>query len=384
MGIWNKLSGTGEVVGVDIGSHSIKMVQLKESRQGIVLHKAGSKPVPPDSIKAGVVTNPRAVADAIREMSSALGIGACGAVAGVAGPAVVVRQVQLPAMSERHLRRSIQWEARNYISFPVEDSVLEFQIQPGDGRSGHIEVTLVATPRDMVESRVETLELAGLDPLAIEIEAFASMRCQVEWPANGEADSETIALVGVGHSFTDIDLVQAGKFVLTRMIPLAGNALTEAVGAALGVDPAKAGSLKETAMRVVLSEDERATLDPFAQQASRAAEPLLEELVREIRRSLAYYDYQQQGSDEKGKPPSVSRVVLSGGSALLAGLREYLQAQLGVPVEIANPFREGAIQAETSSREYLQSHSPGLVVGTGLALRELMLTNGKGHRKGAK
>jgi type IV pilus assembly protein PilM len=383
MGILNRLSGSAEVVGVDIGSHSMKMVQLRESRQGFVLHKAGSKPVPADAIKAGVITNPRAVADTVREMASALNIGTCGAVVGVAGPAVVVRQVQLPVMSERHLRRSIQWEARNYISFPVEDSVLEFQIQPGDSRSGHMEVMLVASPRDMVESRVETLELAGMEPLAIEIEAFAAMRCLVEWGANGDGNPDTVALVGVGASFTDIDLVQGGKFVLTRMIPLAGNAFTEAVSGALGMDPAAAANLKESSMRVVLSEDERATLDPFAQQASRAVEPLLEELVREIRRSLAYYDYQQQGSEEQGKPPSVSRVLLSGGSALMSGLREYLQAQLGVPVEIANPFRDGGIETDTSSREYLQAHSPGLVVGTGLALRELVL-NSKGRRKGAK
>jgi type IV pilus assembly protein PilM len=374
MGIWNKLAGASDVIGIDVGSHGIKVVQLQETRQGITLRKAGTKPTPREATKAGVVANSAAVAQTIRELLSALEIEPCGAVAGVAGPAVVVRQVQLPSMSERQLRRSIQWEARNYISFPVEDSVLEFQIMSGNGSGAQMDVMLVATPRDMVETRVEALELAGLEPVALEIEPFAAMRSLVEYPSSvTTATEETIALVGIGASFTDINLVQAGRFVLTRMIPIAGNSLTEAIAGALAMDDDKAEDLKETAMRVVLSEEERSTLDPFAQQASRAVEPLLDELIREVRRSLAYYDYQRQGGEEAGKPAGVNRILLSGGSAKLAGLSEYLQTQLGVPVEVANPFGEERMGAGKVGAENLQAHSSSLVVGTGLALRELML-----------
>jgi type IV pilus assembly protein PilM len=381
MGLWSKLAGASEVIGIDIGSHSIKVVQLQETRSGITLRKAGTKPTPPDGTKAGVITNSAAVAQAIRELMAALEIEPCVAVAGVAGPAVVVRQVQLPSMSERQLRRSIQWEARNYISFPVEDSVLEFQILSENGSGPQMEVMLVATPRDMVETRVETLELAGLEPLALEIEPFAAMRSLVEYPSSvTTTGQETLALVGVGASFTDINLVQSGRFVLTRMIPIAGNSLTEAIAGALALDNEKAENLKETAMKVVLSEEERATLDPFAQQASRAVEPLLDELIREIRRSLAYYDYQRQGGEDAEKPAGVNRVLLSGGSARMDGLKDYLQTQLGVPVEVSNPFGDGQMSATGMSRDHLQAHSPSLVVGTGLALREIML--GKRRSKG--
>lgn len=373
-----KLYGDAEIIGLDIGSHAIKVVQLQEDHGGLVLRKAGSRPTPPGATKGGVVVEPTAVAQTISSLLGALEIQATQVVAAVAGPTVVVRQVQMPAMSERQLRKSIQWEARSYISFPVEDSVLEFQIL-GQKDGGQLDVMLVATPRDMVDTRVETLERAGLEPIAIELEPFATMRSLIEFNGASAFEQETVALVDAGASFTEINIVKHRRFVLTRTIPIAGNSMTEAIASALAMDSDKANALKETAMQVVCSEEERATLDPFAQQASRAVEPLLDELIREIRRSLAYYDYQQQTpaeDEEAGRAPGVNRIILSGGSAKMAGLAAYFQAQLGVPVEQANVFDSGLIQTPGLSQEYLEEHSPTLVVSTGLSLREIML-NGK-------
>jgi type IV pilus assembly protein PilM len=242
---------------------------------------------------------------------------------------------------------------------------------------------LVATPRDMVETRVEALERAGLEPIAIELEPFATMRSLIEFNGQAAFDSETVALVDSGASFTEINIVKNRNFVLTRTIPIAGNSMTEAIASALAMDNDKANALKETALQVVCSEEERATLDPFAQQASRAVEPLLDELIREIRRSLAYYDYQQQTpaeDEEQSRAPGVNRIILSGGTARMAGLSAYFQAQLGVPVEQAGMFSHGLIQTPGLSQEYLDEHSPTLVVATGLALREIMLSGRPGLR----
>jgi type IV pilus assembly protein PilM len=375
MSLFSKLYGEADVVGLDIGSHTIKVVQLEEERGGLVLRKAGSRPTPPDTTKGGVITDTTAVAQTISSLLSALEINATQVVAGVAGPTVVVRQVQMPAMSERQLRKSIQWEARSYISFPVEDSVLEFQVL-GQREGGQLDVMLVATPRDMVDTRVETLERAGLEPVAIELEPFATMRSLIEFAGAAAFERETVALVDSGASFTEINIVKDCRFVLTRTIPIAGKSMTDAIASALAMDNDKANALKETATQVVCSEEERATLDPFAQQASRAVEPLLDELIREIRRSLAYYDYQQQtpaDEDQQDRLPGVNRIILSGGSAKMAGLAAYFQAQLGVPVEQAQVFGNGHIHTPGLSQEYLEEHSPTLVVATGLALREILL-----------
>jgi len=203
------------------------------------------------------------------------------------------------------------------------------------------------------------------------------MRSLIEFRGPTAFERETMALVDCGASFTEIDIVKDRRFVLTRTIPIAGNSMTDAIASALAMDNDKANALKETAMQVVCSEQERATLDPFAQQASRAVEPLLDELIREIRRSLAYYDYQQQtpaDDSEQGRVPGVNRIILSGGTAKMAGLAAYFQAQLGVPVELARVFQDGSISAPGLSQEYLEEHSPTLVVATGLALREIMLS----------
>jgi type IV pilus assembly protein PilM len=373
-------------MGLDIGSSAIKLVQLQETKNGVALRKAGSAPTPSDAVKGGVVVDPLAVAKAVRSLVDALQVDGTTVAAAVAGPTVVVREVPLPVMSERQLRKSIQWEARNYISFPVEDSVVEFQVldRPGSSEAGQMAVMLVAAPRDMVDSQVETIELAGLEPVTVEIQPFASMRGMLA--ANGDLheDGDITALLGIGAAYTDITIMRDGQFVLTRMIPIAGDTFTDAIKNALDAAPEEANQLKETAMQVVSSEEERATLDPAAQQASRAIEPLLDELMREVRRSLAYHDYQQQSPEAGAGELGVNRLLLSGGSAKLPRMAEYFQAQLGVPVEPVSIFGADRLQAQGVSRDYLQTHAPILLVGTGLALRELQPKKSKPGRPAEK
>jgi len=374
MGFLPKLTPTNVSMGLDIGSSAIKLVQLQETKHGVSLHKAGSAPTPPESVKGGVIVDPLAVAKAVGSLLDALQVEGTAVSAGIAGPTVVVREVPLPPMSDRQLRKSIQWEARNYISFPVEDSVVEFQIleRPTSASAGQMRVMLVAAPRDMVDSQVEAIELAGLDPVAVEIQPFASLRGILAANGQSQGEGDTTAVLGIGAAYTDITIMKDGRFVLTRTIPIAGDAFTEAMKNALDVDVGEANQLKETAMQVVASEEERATLDPAAQQASRAIEPLLDELIREVRRSLAYHDYQQQSPDAGAGELGVNRILLSGGSAKLPRIQEYFQAQLGVPVDVVRVFGGGRLAARGVNQEYLRAHAPALLVGTGLALRGLL------------
>ena len=381
MGLLPRLAASNTSIGLDIGSSSIKLVQLQETKSGIALYKAGSAPTPRDAVKAGVVVDPLAVAKAVQSLLDALQVDGGAVTAGVAGPTVVVREVPLTAMSDRQLRKSIQWEARNYISFPVEDSVVEFQVldRPAPGEGTQMRVMLVAAPRDMVDSQVEAIEVAGLDPVAVEIQPFAMMRGILAANGSHTVQGETTAVLGIGAAYTDITIMKDGMFVLTRMIPIAGDAFTEAIKNALDIETEEANRLKETAMQVVSSEEERATLDPAAQQASRAIEPLLDELIREVRRSLAYHDYQQQAPDAGAGDLGVNRILLSGGSAKLPRVNEYFMSQLGVPVEVVSIFGEGHLRAQGVNQEYLQSHAPTLLLGAGLALREL---RGSKQRRG--
>ena len=386
MGLLPKLASMNTSIGLDIGSSSIKLVQLQETKAGISLCKAGSAPTPRDAVKAGVVVDALAVAKAVQSLLEALQLEGGQVTAGVAGPTLVVREVPLPAMSDRQLRKSIQWEARNYISFPVEDSVVEFQVldRPAPGEGTQMRVMLVAAPRDMVDSQVEAIEVAGLDPVAVEIQPFAMIRGILAANGSHGTEGETAAILGIGAAYTDITIMKDGAFVLTRMIPIAGDAFTDAIKNALDIDTEEANQLKETAMQVVSSEEERATLDPAAQQASRAIEPLLDELIREVRRSLAYHDYQQQAPDAGAGDLGVNRILLSGGSAKLPRINEYFMSQLGVPVEVVSIFGKGHLRAHGVNQEYLQSHAPTLLVGAGLALRELRDVRQHGAESGEK
>ena len=364
-------------IGIDIGSHAIKVVQLAPARNGFTCLRAGSTPTPPEAIKQGVVEDRLAVAEAVDSLLNTLGITTPWVVAAVAGPTVVVRQVRLPVMPEQQLWKSITWEARNHISFPVEDSTVSFQILGTNTVDGtlQMDVMLVATPRELVDSRVEALEQAGLEPIAVELEPFALIRGALELPLDGQYPKETMALVSIGATYTHISIVSNGQFVLTRSVTVAGDSFTAAIASALGVDTAQADEIKMTEVKAVSSEEDRAQLSPVGQQASRALEPQLEELVREVRRSFAFYDYQQTpgGSAADG----VSHIILTGGSANLPGLAECLNDQLSMRVETLDPFGQGAVHIPDHADE-LHAQASLLSTAFGLALREPMLGREKG------
>jgi len=380
MNLLSRFSGTSETVGIDIGSHSIKVVEVVYTRNGYLVTHAGSTPTPPDAIKQGVVDNQLAVAEAIHTLLQTLGIKTPLAVAAVAGPSVVIRQVQLPSMPESQLRKSIYWEARNYITFPVEDSRVELQILGTSATDGtpQMDVMLAATPRDLVDRRVQALELAELDPIAIELEPFALMRSTIELLHGSQAMTETVALVDIGATYTSITVVSNGVFKLTRSVAAGGNALSEAIASAMGISVSQAEEVKENEVKVVTDEVDRAMLTPLSQEASRALEPQLEELVREIRRSFAFYDYQR--TPGAAEIQGISRVILTGGTARLNGLSEYLTGQLGVPVQLLNLFQMGALLLPEGA-EGLDTQLPLLSTALGLALREPMLAFEKEPRR---
>ncbi len=378
LNIFSRLSGVTETVGVDIGSHSIKVAQVTLARNGYLLSRAGSTPTPHGAIKSGVIDDRLAVAEAIHTLFRTLGIHHSLIVTAVAGPTVVVRQVKLPAMPENQLRKSIQWEARNYISFPVEDSLLEFQILGTSASEGtpQMDVMMVASPRDLVDSRVGTLEQANLDPMAIELEPFALMRGATDVLNNSGKPDETVALVEIGATFTHITITTGGQFVLTRSVTVAGDVFTQAIAKILNVEEGEAEEIKETEVRVVSDEVSRSRLSPIGQEASRALEPQLDELIREIRRSFAFFDYQQSPSGGSRTSSGVSRIILSGGSAKLGGLSTLLQDQLGIPVELFRFIPGGVLRLPEEATE-IQEQAPILAVALGLALREPMLVREK-------
>ena len=372
--------GKEKIVGVDIGSRFIKAVQAEAGRMpgSWRIVKAAVAPTPHDSVRDGIVVDQPAVAGALRAMLSEAGIDANAVVAAISGNSVIVRHIKLPKMPESVLRKSVRFEAAKHISSSVEDSMIEFEITGTvPGEADKMTVMLVAAPNDMVESRLSALALAGLEPVAIDIEAFALQRALVDLSPTRPGEGTTLALLDIGATTTDVNIIANGLFALTRNIPIAGDSFTQAVkSVAPAADWAELERLKtEVDMSTLLQTDNESEAAALA----RTLQPAIDELLREVRRSTNYYQSQLAdtansilpvGTTSETSGP-VSRIVITGGSAKMRGLEAYMSARLGVPVEVWNPFQNPELDTEQIPQSFIEENHPFLVTGIGLALKEL-------------
>ena len=363
----SSLFGKETTVGIDIGSSRIKAVEIEPTSHGWELANAAVVPTPRDAIKDGVIVNVLDVSQEIRSMLRDAGIKATGAICAISGSQVIVRQVQFPKMPESALRKSIKFEASKYISASMEDSIVEFEILGDAEEPGQMNVMLVAAPRDLVGSRTNVLESAGLEPLVIDIEAFALIRSLVEFSASDEYLHRTVALIDMGASHTDVNIVTKGQFALTRNIPIAGDSFTNAIKSLTG------GSF-EDAEKVKFEMTNGCSLDEISasnqeNRTWRVVQPLFDELIREIRRSIHFY---QSQFPEDSADALVSKIILTGGTARMPGMDAYVSSKLNIPAQLVDVFKQSAISAGRVSTEFLHEHSPVLAVGTGLALKELI------------
>jgi len=302
-------------------------------------------PTPPESVKEGIVVDVPAVAASIQFAMRSAGIKASNGTAAIAGPGVLVRHVQLPQMSEQSLRKSIHFEAGKFISSSIEDSVVEFEIMGPASEPGQMKVMLVASPKAMIESRVETLVQAGLDPLAIDVEAFATFRSLVEYNPDGSQLEGTIALLDMGANHTEINLVSKGVLMLTRNVPIAGVSLTNAIKSAEGLNDEEAEQRKyDIDMTSLVDPPAGTTTEP----GLRVIQSLIDELLREIRRSINFF--QSQLPDTSAET-NVDKIILCGGSSRLNGLLPYTKSRLNIEAVIGNP----------AMAEYINPASGGLL-----------------------
>ena len=410
--LFASLFGKETLVGLDIGSAFMKAVQVEPAglaARGFRVVRAAQAPTPPDAIRDGIVVDAPAVAQALRQMLRAAGITATGAVTAVAGPTVVVRTIRLPRMSEAALRKSVRYEAAKYINANVDDSAIEFEIlgpvsapaalpepeKNADGESNEngengpagadqMNVMLVAASREMVESRLAVIEGAGLEAVAVDVEAFALQRALVGAAARLAADGTEgdsgggpglRALIDLGAAHTEVTLLLGDTFALTRSIPIAGEAFTNVFRGHFHCASDEAERQKAAVDLAVLLDPERAA-DPEASALPRLLQPTLDELLREVRRSIHYYQSQLEGENGAAQPgaqSALAEIILSGGGAQMGGIAPYMSARLGTQVRVGNAFAGPLpFTAHAESAAFLLEHHPCLSVCAGLAVKELL------------
>ncbi|MCW3058984.1 MAG: pilus assembly protein PilM [Capsulimonas sp.] len=375
----SQIFGKETVVGLDIGSRMIKVALAEAAGGRWRILKAASGPTPPDSIRDGIIVDGPAVSKAIRDLMHQHGIEANGAVAAISGASVIVRHVKMPRMSEALLRKGVRYEASKYISSATEDSMIEFEITgPVPGEDDKMGVMLVAVPNEMVESRLGALSGAGLEPVGIDIETFAMQRALIDLDETNSVASATVAMLDIGATSTDVCIVTEGKFALTRSIAIAGDSFTNAIKTiSRTIDWTELEEIKRRVDMVALLTPD--TL-PEAMALAQAVQPSIDELLREVRRSINYYQSQLSDPATSNLPAGVTsetggggvtRIIISGGGAKMTGLAQYMTARLGLPTEIRSVFQNPSIDSEALPAEITEEGGPIFSTCIGLALKEL-------------
>jgi len=347
------LFSKGNVVGLDIGSSSIKLLELAEMKGGYQLRNFGIAPLPPEAIVDGALMDSVTIVDSVKGLASALRIKSKDVVTSVSGHSVIVKKISIPTMTEDELEESIQWEAERYIPFDINDVNIDFQILgPTEGSEELMDMVLVAAKKDIINDYLSVIIEAGFNPVIVDIDSFALENMfEANYPVGRD---EVVALANIGASVTNINILKRGVSSFTRDIFTGGNAITEEIQRQLNVDFEEAETLKlgnrmdETSQKVV-------------QEALQSA---LNSLATEIAKSLDFF--RSTSSNEK-----VDKVVLSGGCAKINGIDTVIEQQAGIPAEIINPFKEIDCSKRDLDVDYLKEMEPIMAVSVGLALRRV-------------
>ncbi len=344
-------------MGIDLGSHHIKVAQLESTNSGVRVVRTAVHPTPLNSIKDGLVLHVPNVAAALKEMLKNGGFTASTAIVAAAGGSVFVRPVPFPKVTEAIARKSVRLDATRYIPGSVGDNYIECEIL-GDIDEARMNVLVVAASKEVVESRIAVCETAGLTVEVVDLEAFAMYRSLIEVDPTVTTENDTVALIDIGAGLTNVSVIHHGIFVVNRTVPHGGRLLTEALMLHFKLEEPDAEAGKSQLDARELLADGLVKENP----PLRVVQPLLDDLVREIRRSLNYFQSQQL--EGVPGPRKVNRIVIAGGGAKLTGLAEYMERKLGLPIACAG------IYASNQFRSHQESPDSGLdmAVAAGLAI----------------
>ncbi len=346
----SEIFGSKETVALDIGSSSIKLVQMSMGKQGWQIQRIGMKELPPDAIVDGSIIDSLTVINTIKEILKEENIKTKYTVSALTGHYVIIKKVTFPAATEDELAESIQWEAEQYIPFPVTEVNLDFQILGVDSEGrGQMDVMLVAVKKDVISDYTSVLTEAGLTPVVVDVDAFAlENMMEINYPV---VSGEMIAVVNIGASITSLTVIVDGVTTFTRSIPMGGNQFTEEIQRELGVSFHEAESIKVGAK----------SSDKSAEIAS-AIDLVSNNLIMDVKRSL---DFFLAG----GHDLNVNKIYVSGGGSLIEGLNELMQEKTSIPVEPIDPFKNVDLAVKGMSGDEIKKLSTFFGVGVGLGIR---------------
>ena len=352
MGLFGKKKG---LVGLDIGSSAVKAVELKAGGKAgaeYQLLNVGMEPLPPEAIVDGAIMDSGAVIEAIQRVFSANKIKTSDVATAVSGNAVIVKKISLPQMSAEELAESIHWEAEQYIPFDIQDVALDYEVIEGGGSGGNMDVLLTAVKKDKISDYTSAISQAGKTATVVDVDVFALQNCyEVNY---GIDPGRVVALLNVGASIMNINIVKGGTSIFNRDIAVGGNQYTDAIQKDLNLSFEQAENLKKGAR---VEGAARENLGPILQAVS-------ENIALEIQKTFDFF--KATSSEDR-----IDRIFLSGGTSKVQGLQDLLSDRFEAGVEIMNPFNNVIYNPKDFDPDFISEIGPSAAIAVGLAVRKV-------------
>jgi type IV pilus assembly protein PilM len=343
---------SSNLVGLDIGTHSVKLVELLKAKGVWQLVSFAVSPVPHGAIVEGEIVDPEALIEVIQDLFRSAKIKSRRVCVSISGSSVIIKRVPIPALSEKEVNEQVTWEAEQYIPFDLDEVYMDHQIVSKDVAASNCEVVLTAAKKEFVDSYVTLIKNANLKPILIDLDTFAVSNV---FEANYEIDpKESVVLVDLGAASMKLSIHHGGGPLFTRDIPMGGNYLTSEIQKKLQVSWQDAEMLKVGGQG-----------GGMPQEVADVIRLAVENLVNEVRRSIDFFI--ASSSDHV-----ISYGLVTGGGTRVPGLVDGLQESIGVPFQILNPF--GGINPDPKifPPDYISEISPIASVATGLAMRGVL------------
>lgn len=339
--------------GFDIGTHTVKVVQLKRHGNKTEVQGFGYVYFPREAVVEGIIADPEQIAAAVKPLLRKLGYGKLTArrvVTALPTAKLFTRTLNVPSMNPSELDQAVQLEVEQYVPVPLSDLYIDYEvIHKTGGKDNQIEVLTIAAPRAIVDSYIKLFELLGLEIGAFESGMTAVVRALLH---SGDASGSTLVM-DIGSLETDLTIYE--KYTpLTASVPVGGDSFTETITKKLDLKRDQANEIK---VKFGISKS------GLHDKIQPAIEPDIQAIVKEVKRVIKYYEERGKGKQK------VTSMAISGGSAGMPGLGEYLQANINLPLRVADPWRN----INTKKAHIETNHeAPLYTTAIGLALRGLL------------
>ena len=340
------------LTGLDIGSRTIKIAEIAETKKGRSLRSFGVTDIAPGIIEDDAIKDHEAAAESIRELFKTHGLKDKNVAISIGGYSVIVKTINVKTMTEDQLHNTIQFEAEQYIPFDISDVNLDFQILGENEKNpNQMDVLLVAAKKEMVNDYINIVRLAGLNPCLIDVDAFA---LQNIYEFNYDIVDENIALIDIVASKTSLNILKGDSSVFMRDVSLGCGQINQKIVSFIDCSFEEAEQIKHSGQSDSISQKD---LDDVVSS-------VVDDWCTEIKRALDFF-YSTYPDD------NIERIVLSGGGGNIKEFRQLLAEETTTEVETIKPFQNFYIEEANFDSSYLERIAPQAAICMGLTLRKV-------------